>query len=291
MNRKHRRKRAASRARSRGWLALGAGATLLAGILLVARTATKPDSERSPDGVFEQPGGADPVEELVGLVAVYRAERRSAEAIRTARQLTEASPNDPRWWRLLALKNDLPTVDALSMRHKLVDHLLILGDAPAGRREFEQLESMAENTTPQDRWRFEQARLDVHRARLLRLEGHPREALDSLNRALSTLGNVPMAIRLRGILFMDLDEFENAVTDLEYAARELPYDEIVHYKLSAAFRRLRKTDDADRHLQTYQHIHDVRLEIQEIEREAQERPLSHEQRQRLAHLYQQVGKE
>ena len=302
MNRKHLRKRAASPARRR--LAVAAAVIVIGGLIWITRTVTGPHSKHP-----RKEPNAQLVEELVRRVAVFRAEHRSLDALDAARQLTDASPNDPRWWRLLsglyeeqddivyaidayrrALQNELPLADELSMRHKLVEQLMFLGDAPAARHEFKQLETRVEDDASLASRRSEQTRLDVERARLLRLEGHPRGALDSLNRALTTLGDAPLAIRLRGIILMDLGEVENATSDLEHAARELPYDEIVHYTLSAAYRRLGRTKDADRHLQRYQQIHDAHLEIQRIKRDADERPMSDEQRQRLAQLYKAVGK-
>ncbi|MEO8495791.1 MAG: BTAD domain-containing putative transcriptional regulator [Planctomycetota bacterium] len=309
MNRKRRRKQVVSPARPRIGIKIVAAAVaiLLVGLVWIARTALGPRSQHPRDGLREVQSTVL-IEKLIQRVAVGRAAHRTSDAIDAARQLADAAPNDPRWWRLLAglyeeqddvvheieayrraLRHELPTADVMSLRHKLVDQLVFLGDASEARYEFDQLEAFVAAHVPPKQRRDEQTRLDVTNANLLRLEGQPQQALDSLNRALVTLDDAPLAIRLRGIILLDLGEVESAAADLERAARELPYDEVVHYKLSAAYRRLGRTNDADRHLEKYQQIHDASLEIQSITREVEERPLSDEQQQRLTQLYKEVG--
>jgi len=120
-------------------------------------------------------------------------------------------------------------------------------------------------------------------------EGYPRQTLESLNRAFANLGDEPLALRLRGTILMDLGEVESAVADIEHVARALPYDEITHYKLSAAYRRRGRIEDASICMQMYQQIHETRLEIQRITREASVRPLSDKQQRRLTQLHKELG--
>lgn len=243
---------------------------------------------------------------LFMLVLVHRSAGHAQDALQCAEQLTNIEPADVRWWRLVgslhsqqgdevqevetyrrALGQQLPPRDARALRHKLFEQLVHLGDAPAARLVLEELEATADPAA--DEQGRDRVRLDVDQARLLRLEGRPREALASLDRAMPSLGDVPLAIGLRGTLLMDLAEFPAAIKELSRAVEALPYDEVLHYKLAEAYRRTGQPEPARQHLDKYQNIHAIRLEIDRLEAEAGDRSLTAAERARLAELRAQVG--
>jgi phage protein D len=53
---------------------------------------------------------------------------------------------------------------------------------------------------------------------------------------------------------LDGGKIQEAVAQLEIAARELPQSDYVHYQLQTAYRKESKTSDADRELQIYKEL-------------------------------------
>lgn len=280
---------------------------LLAELGDLAMSAGQPDLAIQVFTASAGQSGIQQAQSLFMLVLLHRSAGHLPDALRCAEQLTQVEPEDVRWWRLLAqlysqqddeaqevatfqraLQQPLPARDARAIRHKLLELLIHLGDAPAARLVLDQLEATAADVTT-DGQRSDRVRLDANRARLLRLEGRPREALTSLDRAMPALGDVPLALGLRGMLLMDLAEFPAAITDLSRAVAALPYDETLHYKLAEAYRRTGQPQKSQQHLGQYQSIHAARLEIGELEAEAAERPLTTAEQVRLAQLRGQVG--
>ena len=202
---------------------------------------------------------------LVKLIASGGPGRPLYHMAAPARTLAHLEPENPRWWWLtvdavsaggntselvdilqLALQQRLPQRDTTELRHRLIEQTILLGDATAARNALTDLESGGQ-VSP--------ARLHIHRARLLRLEGRPSQGLEELERGLTLLARVPAeAIRLRGIMRMDIGELEAALGDLKRAVRSLEKDTIVHYKLAECYRRLGKSALAARHRKRFQEL-------------------------------------
>jgi tetratricopeptide (TPR) repeat protein len=185
--------------------------------------------------------------------------------IRAAEGLTEEEPENPRWWWTLteawgaesrdvevvyvlerALEHKLPEQEKILMRHQLIERLILLGDAQAARRELEIVERHP---------RVSPERVHVHRARLLRLEGYPREALAELQLGLDAMRSIPPeAIRLRSRLHLDLGNLVEAERDLVRVARQLSNDEVTHFMLSDVYHKLGRQPEAKRHRRIYLEI-------------------------------------
>lgn len=158
---------------------------------------------------------------------------RQLEAIELYRKVLAAEPTSTR---------------SNTVRHRLIEALVSVGDGPGARSEIEAL--ARQPLTSEDR-----VRLLIHRSRCNRLEGRPREALGQLNEALSEIGFMTEAVCERGLIHFDLGNMSAAVKDLEKVVRANPDHEVAHYKLARAYRRLKLTEAADRHYREYQRIH------------------------------------
>lgn len=218
----------------------------------------------------------DIVARLTLQCEVYALSSQLPQLVQSATELTTLAPDSPAgWWFLAqahekrqntmealvvyrnALSYHLPTNDQMKMRHRLFEHSIEIGDAETARVQRDLIAASSRTDV----------RLDVYDARLLHLEGHPAEALRSINNAIGRIGKISEALRLRGILYLELDELEKAIADLKEAAALSPEDEVNFFKLAEAFRRLASRDKAPAHLTTaetflseYHRLHAEKLE-------------------------------
>ena len=171
---------------------------------------------------------------------------RIRDLVSNAEELTRLYPEKAQyWWQLAsiheqrentlaaitayqaAIRQPLPRLEIIRMRHRILDHSISVGDAILAR---EQLSIVAKESSPDPR-------IDVYEARLFHLEGRPAEALVALERALGVLGEVPEALRLRGILHLELGNPKQASTDLSRVVSLSPNDEIAFFNLAQALKR------------------------------------------------------
>lgn len=176
---------------------------------------------------------------------LYAGMNRHKELIEAARELTRIAPKTTRWWLQLAsicaqkqntlaeiqtyqaaLTHAIPVTDIVEVRRRLLERCIDAGDATVAREQFELLRR-ANASDP---------RMNVWQARLCHLEGRPAEALASINAAAGQIKNIPEAIRLRGILHLELGQYEQATNDLTQVIAMTPEDEIACFKLSEAWR-------------------------------------------------------
>lgn len=240
------------------------------------------------------------------LVAIFHEQQRTDDVLRCAELLVSRAPTRVQNWSQLAafyealdqqpdvidtyrraLQSGVSVVDTLELRHELIEQLILLGDAPEARLELEQLETLVAVHGQQT----DLARVAVHQARLLRLEGRPQEALSAVNNALNVLGDLSVVLRLRGLLLLDLGRYEEARADLRRVLEVTPFDEITHYKLAEAYRRLGKETEAKRHIDEYDRIHRARLEIEKLEAKATTEELTTTDQEQLSALYRELGQE
>lgn len=207
---------------------------------------------------------------------LYVQSSRTPELIQAATELTGLAPDSPvGWWFLAkahekrqnnmdalavyrdALTHRLPAKDQFEMRHRMLEHAIETGDVETAK---EQRDLIAASSGTD-------IRLYIHDARLLHLQGYPAEALGSINEAIKRIGKIPEALRLRGILYLELNELEKAIADLKEAAAVNPQDEVTFFKLAEAYRRLAARDESPEHLRTaevflseYQRLHSLSLQ-------------------------------
>ena len=98
------------------------------------------------------------------------------------------------------------------------------------------------------------------------------------------------AIMLRGILHLDMGEFEKARADLDRVVSKDPYNKEAHYKLSQALLRLNKPQEAQQHLDVSNRLTAAATEALNLVTRADGKPIDKQRRQRLAELYEQLGK-
>ena len=172
---------------------------------------------------------------------------RIRDLVSGAEELTRLYPEKVQyWWQLAsiheqrentlaaittyqaAIRQPLPKLEIIRMRHRILDHAISVGDAVLAR---EQLSIVARESLPDPR-------IDVYEARLCHLEGRPAEALVALERALGVLGELPEALRLRGILHLELGNLKQAAADLTRVVSLSPNDEIACFNLAQALKRV-----------------------------------------------------
>ncbi|MBC7965074.1 MAG: hypothetical protein H7Z17_04030, partial [Fuerstia sp.] len=144
---------------------------------------------------------------------LYAGMNRHKELIDAARELTKIAPETTRWWLQLAsiyaqkqntlaeiqtyqaaLNQAIPVIDIVEVRRRLLECCIDAGDAALAREQFVQLRQ----TNASD------PRMNVWQARLCHLEGRPAEALAAISAASGQIRDIPEAIRLRGILHLEL---------------------------------------------------------------------------------------
>jgi tetratricopeptide (TPR) repeat protein len=208
------------------------------------------------------------------LAELYRSQRRPDEELACLEELTTIAPDDRRgWWQLAgaqerrenpadaaeiyrrALECHLPRRDEIEMRHRRVERLLDIGDAAAAGEEIEQLV---------ERDGSQVARIQVHRAHLHRLLGDFQAALADLETVWPQIGEVADAIKFKAILQLDAGQFEDARRGLESVVEAQPFDEVAHFKLAEACRRLGLVDEEEMHRNLHQRIQTARLEIRRL---------------------------
>ncbi|MEJ7596068.1 MAG: tetratricopeptide repeat protein [Planctomycetaceae bacterium] len=198
------------------------------------------------------------------------------ELVDAARELTKIAPETTRWWLQLAsiyaqkqntlaeiqtykaaLNRAIPVTDIVEVRRRLLDCCIDAGDATLAREQFDLLR-LANVSDP---------RMNVWQARLCHLEGRPAEALAAINAASDQIRNIPEAIRLRGILHLEMGQYEQAEDDLTQVMAMTPEDEIACFKLAEAWRLLGHqrgdsacVERADQYHRRYQNIHKRNLE-------------------------------
>lgn len=245
------------------------------------------ESVRSRGG----PAARSAVESLAGMYARARNDKGLIESLHA---LAQAEPDNPvRWWDLVgllgskhrtvelrdvlmqAIGQDLPEGDRLDFRHRLIEVLLLLGDAAAASRELEQLADSERNSS----------RYQVHLANLHRLEGHPELALAALEQAFDEIGERPEALRLRAILYLDLNRFADAADDLQRVVETDPFNHVAHFKLADAYRGLHDLGRAKAHHEIAGQIKTQRLRINRLLAQVDEDPRNRAALSELAELY------
>lgn len=216
-----------------------------------------------------------PADRLLLECQVYSETGRVKEWIQSAKSLTDLVPDMTAGWQNLATAQDrrqnktaaiavyqaaltqnLPMADQSQMRHRLIEHCIETGDADLAREHWKILLQQS----PSD------PRLGVYDARLCHMEGRASDGLMSIDKVLARLGPIPEALRLRGILLLELGQLENAIQELTRVVQMMPNDEIVFFKLAEATRRLWQRDHdpnqltlSESYQRQYQKLHDDNL--------------------------------
>jgi tetratricopeptide (TPR) repeat protein len=233
------------------------------------------------------------------LIANYEEWGQKDNLLMAAHDLTRLQPDNPRPWALLverlkadvgreleclaaireALDRDLPEDFHRELRHRYVEQLIICGDADEARREVDGLKQLEGES-----FRMRACEVDLYR-----LEGRPDKALEAMNSLFAEARDPAAASLNRGIIYLDLGRYEEAVHDLEQTVAAQPMNAAAHFKLSEAYRGLKRDEPARRHRETALGINEKRGRIGKLQnrlrRESDDRQIYEE----LAMLCRETG--
>lgn len=246
-----------------------------------------------------EPLGPQHADILPGLVTLLHREQDFAEVLRLCDRWRTLDPSDARPLEAAAdvhrrrselakateayrdaLKLSLSPKLAYRIRSELAGILIELGQVGPARKEMDHL---LQDGTPD-------AKLRLKHANLLRIERRWEDSLAELQHLLSVDGDMTGALMLRGILHLDMGEFDKARDDLERVVSKDPYNKEAHYKLSQALLRLNRPEEAEEHLEISNRLTAAATEALNLVSRADGKPIDQQRRQRLAELYEQLGK-
>jgi tetratricopeptide (TPR) repeat protein len=232
------------------------------------------------------------------LFSHYRGRDEERKMLDCVHEMAELERDRPElWWKLLelldarqldsesmsvlqeALQQKLPDRDRNEMQHRLVGRLVDQGDVAQARRK---LNAIVEHEGLS-------ARARLHEAAILRLEGKPAEALESLEAALAESGEEAGAVRLRALIHLDLGMYQEAAADFQKGIDEDPYDLVAHFKLADAYRNLGKPHLAQKHEAISIGIREKRQKINKLREATSRRPTDRRLFDELAELHRDLN--
>jgi len=259
---------------------------------------------RSPQKLVERALAArrrDRIDALQRLIETYHDRGQTEDLIIAAREWTGLEPNDPRPWIWLiqtlkteerrdaeclqairdALVQDLPDDVHRELQHRLVEQLIVCGDAEETRPVLSQL-IQAEGET----FRLQMCRVDLYR-----LEGQPDKALEVLQQVFSQARDPSGACLIRGVILLDLGRYADAARDLERTVAVQPANSAAHFKLSEAYRGCGKHDLARQHWDIADGLNERHSEIARLQKQLRGDLADSPIPRRLAKLYRELGEE
>jgi tetratricopeptide (TPR) repeat protein len=215
----------------------------------------------------------DSIPALEMLMSEYREWGQQDELIAAARRLTQREPDNPQRWATLvallkamyrdtecleavrqAMKYDFPPDYQNEFRHRLIQQLIVQGDSAAAWKELSTLKESEQ----------ESLRIRGYEVDLYRLDGKLDKALETINSLFPQIKDNPLAYYTRGVVYLDLERFDEAARDLERVVAAHPFDARAHYKLAEACRSLGREEPARRHRELAAAISAKRNRINEL---------------------------
>ncbi len=136
-----------------------------------------------------------------------------------------------------ALDLDLPDTYRTNFEYLLIRMLIGRGEVPEARRRLTEVKRIEGQTL----------RVNLTEIDLLRFEGHYDAAL-AIARSLSPdARDLHAMYHIRGVLHLELEQYDQAARDLEKAVALRPFDENIHFRLSEAYRALRREELSSKH--------------------------------------------
>lgn len=164
-------------------------------------------------------------------------------------------------------------------RGSLAQLLVVIGDREA-RKEFDRLSAKAPLT----------GKLQLSHVQLLRMEGRTEEALAEINRYISQSGSSAEALKLNGMLLLDLDRTNEALVDLQKAVQVNQFDIIAQHKLGEAYQRSGDPMAAQPHLDAARKMTEATYRISEVEDLLRQDPSNNKLQKELAGLRAILGR-
>lgn len=166
---------------------------------------------------------------------------------------------------------------ATAYRTQLVEYLLELRQIAEARREFEALRAISEFPAK-----------SLTEARLLFAEGdnvHALEMADALNAATP---NEPAIMALVGKILLATNDPATALPILTSLVESFPYEAEAHYLVGQTLARLKRADEARRHLDRHQALVRAKTAIHKLQRQAGREPNNMQIRLELVRLCDEV---
>jgi len=271
--------------------------------LLLAFGRDALEAERKSAGVqalqaVSRRGSPASVTALGWLQAAYHESGQRDEERAAAYELARLEPDNPEHWKRLldlleaerkmaeceetvreALQQDFPEEYRHNFEYMLIRLLVARGEVAESRRRIADLKEVEGQSF----------RLSTTEIDLCRLEGR----WDSARKLVANLSpdarNLPVMYHLRGVVHFDLEEYEDAARDLERAVALRPFSERVHFKLSEAYRLLKRGELAAQHAEIAAAIAAKRKRINDLIDESRLHPHDGAIVNEIVALHQELG--
>lgn len=232
------------------------------------------------------------------LLADYQDWGQVEKQVQIARTLVEREPHNSERWSVLvrmlagmsrdlecveairdAQQHRLPPVIDLEFQNELVQRLINLGDINGVRQELSVLRQREPDSI----------RVRGHLVYQYRMEGKLDQALDTISKLLDSGPGHPYAYFTRGIIYLDLRRFSEAVDDLKRTLAAQPFNSAAEFKLSEAYRGLGQVELADQHRKSATRIADKKKRISVLLKQRQTDARNPEMYRELSQLSRELG--
>lgn len=215
-------------------------------------------------------------------------------------RLLELEPNDPTVWQILGtialnrkelteaeeafricLRHSKDAQQIRETREDLIQILIDKGGIADARKELSILAKESGEFS---------SRAIIEDAYVHRMEGNPKKGIELLNALADRDDAFQMRVLfLRGLLYADSGQDEEAAADLVAVAKQQPWHKESHHKLSVILAKLGNIKLADEHRRKADELTDLALELLKASTELAKNPSSSTLRSRVAFLYDQLG--
>ena len=237
---------------------------------------------------------------LRSLIQIHLEMGRDDTAKSECERLLQLEPNDPIGWQILGtialnrkelaeaekafrtcLQHSKDGQQLRKTREDLIQIKIDQGDIAGARKELTALAKESGDFSP---------RAIIEDAYVLRMEGNPKKAIELLNPLADRDDAFQMRVLfLRGLLYADNGQDDEAVEDLAAVTKRQPWHKEAHHKLSVILAKLGNTKLADEHRQRADELTNLALELLNATTELAKNPSDSTLRSRVAMLYDQLG--
>ncbi|HEY2251721.1 MAG TPA: hypothetical protein VGH74_11695 [Planctomycetaceae bacterium] len=237
---------------------------------------------------------------LERLKAAYQEWGEADEERAAACALTRLESDNPDHWKSLiallqaqhrvlqceealreGLQLQLPDVYRQEFEYKLITILVARGEIHESRRRIADLKKIEGQS-----FRLSMSEIDLYR-----IEGRWDQAQILAAGLTPDAGNLPVMYHVRGVVHLDLEQYDEAARDLERAVALRPFNERIHFKLSEAYRLLKRPESAARHAKIADEITAKRKRITTLTDQLRLQPRDATTFEQLVELHEELGDE
>jgi tetratricopeptide (TPR) repeat protein len=177
------------------------------------------------------------------------------------------------------LKSNPPRTFRVELEFQLIEQLMVVGEVEQAKTEIAILERIEGKS----------ARLQSKVIDVLRTEGRLEEALAALSELFPHVQDLSVAYLTRGVIYLDLRNYDEAAHDLERVVAAEPFNEGAQFKLSEAYRGLGKVELALKHREIGMRIREKRIRIIAIMKQQSSMLPTRHDCDELSLLYSELG--